>query len=106
METAILLMYVDTVALLVITVCCAIIVVEHKALTIWWRVVAAGIGYHAFAQTSWLNGHWVPSAIGYPWPRLGFDLLIAVAAVAYTVTVFQLKPKPKHVRVGRGTPLA
>lgn len=80
-------MQIDAGVLLVWVLCCLILAQEDGSLTRLTRIPVLVVGAFAFMQALWLLGVWVPSAAGYPLPRLGLDIAVAAAFMTRTVEV-------------------
>ena len=82
-------MQADAFCLLIMTVCSLILAQEDGSLTSLTRIPVLIVGLAAFGQAMWLLGIWVPSSVGYPWPRLVFDGSLTLAAVSRTIVVLK-----------------
>jgi hypothetical protein len=80
-------MQIDAALLILISLCSMILAQEDGSLTWWTRIPVLLVGAFSFAQALWLLGIWIPSAAGYPWPRLTLDTSFAIAAVSRTIVV-------------------
>lgn len=80
-------MQIDATLLLFISFCCLILAQEDGSLTWWTRIPVLIVGAFSFAQSLWLLGLWIPSAAGYPWPRVMLDASFAFASISRTAVV-------------------
>lgn len=86
--TAILWMQkVDTILLVVIMLSALIIYLEDKEASWPCRMFWIILGFGSFAQATWLQSYWWPSAAGYPWGGLVRDFGFAGYAALRTYTV-------------------
>ena len=97
MTTILLMQRVDTILLVTIMLSALIIFREDKELSLPCRLLVITLGFGCFAQATWLQGYWMPSAAGYPWASLMRDFGIAGLGVLRTVTVLRrLYGFPRH----------
>lgn len=97
MTTIVLMQRIDTILLVAITLSALIIFREDRELSLPCRLLVIGLGFFCFAQASWLQGYWMPSAAGYPWASLGRDFAIAGLALLRAFTVLRrLYGLPRH----------
>lgn len=80
-------MQIDASLLILITFCCLVLAQEDGSLTTWTRIPVLLVGAFAFSQALWLLGIWIPSKVGYPWPRLLLDSAFAFACVSRVIVV-------------------
>jgi hypothetical protein len=76
---------IDTLLLVLIMISALIIFQEDRGgspLRRWFWLI---VGFGCFAQATWLQGYWWPSAAGYPWAALMRDGGIAGLAVLRAV---------------------
>jgi len=89
MTTILLMQRIDTILLVAIMVCGLIIFREDKELSLPCRALVMIGAFGCFAQATWLQGYWMPSAAGYPWASLMRDFSIAGLASLRAVRVLQ-----------------
>lgn len=93
-------MQIDALLLMVLATSALVILTEDVSLCFVQRAAVALAGAASFAQAMWLLGIWIPSASGYPWPRVSLDIALAVVAVLRAVAVVTFNYRHERRRHG------